>query len=153
MFQALPHVGDHCLLYQQFFLLIFPHRRANDSFLYMATPPSYFLLHAATFFVYFLVHKYLLRMGSTSSLAGLTQWIKVPSLHLGSLCREGDESGIAFRFKTCVHAHLCLTLGPMDCSPPGPFVHGILQARILEWVPWVGFSQPRDQTCVSYWYV
>ena len=25
-------------------------------------------------------------------------------------------------------------LDPMDCSPPGSFVHGILQARILEWV-------------------
>ena len=23
---------------------------------------------------------------------------------------------------------------PMDCSPPGSFVHGILQARILKWV-------------------
>ena len=22
---------------------------------------------------------------------------------------------------------------PMDCSPPGSFVHGIFQARILEW--------------------
>ena len=30
-------------------------------------------------------------------------------------------------------AQLCLTLGnPMDCSPPGSSVHGILQARILE---------------------
>ena len=30
----------------------------------------------------------------------------------------------------------CPTLcHPMDCSPPGSFVHGILQARILEWVP------------------
>ena len=30
---------------------------------------------------------------------------------------------------------LCLTLGdPMDCSPPGASLHGILQARILEWV-------------------
>ena len=29
----------------------------------------------------------------------------------------------------------CLTLCyPMDCSLPGSFVHGILQARILEWV-------------------
>ena len=29
----------------------------------------------------------------------------------------------------------CLTLGdPMDCSPPGPSVHRILQARILEWL-------------------
>ena len=29
----------------------------------------------------------------------------------------------------------CATLcNPMDCSPPGSSVHGILQARILEWV-------------------
>ena len=29
----------------------------------------------------------------------------------------------------------CPTLyDPMDCSPPGSSVHGILQARILEWV-------------------
>ena len=37
-----------------------------------------------------------------------------------------------------VHAktlHVCLTLcDPIDCSPPGSPVHGILQARILEWV-------------------
>ena len=44
---------------------------------------------------------------------------------------------------------LCI---PMDCSPPGSSVHGILQARILEWVaiPFSrGFSQPRNQTWVS----
>ena len=39
---------------------------------------------------------------------------------------------------TCVHAkslQLCLTLcNPMDCSPPGSSVHGILQARMWEWV-------------------
>ena len=29
----------------------------------------------------------------------------------------------------------CPTLcDPLDCSPPGPSVHGILQASILEWV-------------------
>ena len=29
----------------------------------------------------------------------------------------------------------CLTLSdPMDCSPPGSSIHGILQARVLEWV-------------------
>ena len=41
---------------------------------------------------------------------------------------------------------------PMDCSPPGSSVHGILQARIQEWVaiPFSrGSSQPRDQTWVS----
>ena len=32
-------------------------------------------------------------------------------------------------------AQSCLTLcKPMDCSPPGSSVHGILQASILEWV-------------------
>ena len=50
-------------------------------------------------------------------------------------------------------AQLCPTLcNPMDCSPPGSSVHGILQARILEWVAISfsrGSSQPRDQTWVS----
>ena len=35
----------------------------------------------------------------------------------------------------CLVAQSCLTLcDPMNCSPPGSSVHGILQARILEWV-------------------
>ena len=34
-----------------------------------------------------------------------------------------------------MHAQSCQTLcNPMDCSPPGSSVHGIFQARILEWV-------------------
>ena len=33
-------------------------------------------------------------------------------------------------------AQWCLTLwDPVDCSPPGSSVHGILQANILEWLP------------------
>ena len=47
----------------------------------------------------------------------------------------------------------CLTFcDPMDYSPPGFSVHGILQARILQWVaiPFSkGSSWPRDQTQVS----
>ena len=49
-------------------------------------------------------------------------------------------------------AQLCLTLwDPMDCSPSGSSVHGILQARILEWVTTLcsrGSSWLRDQTQV-----
>ena len=31
-------------------------------------------------------------------------------------------------------AQLCLTPSdPMDCSPPGSSIHGIFQARVLEW--------------------
>ena len=56
----------------------------------------------------------------------------------------------------CVHAKLlqsCPTLcDPMDGSLPGSSVHGIFQARILEWVA-ISFSrrssQPRDQSCLS----
>ena len=51
-------------------------------------------------------------------------------------------------------AQLCPTLcHPMDCSPPGPSVHGIHQARILERVAMPfsrGSSQSRDQTQVSF---
>ena len=48
----------------------------------------------------------------------------------------------------------CLTLcNPMDCSPPSFTVHGILQARILEWVA-ISFcrgpSWLRDWTRVSH---
>ena len=48
----------------------------------------------------------------------------------------------------------CLTLcHPMDHSLPGFSVHGILQARILEWVAMPssrGSSRSRVQTCISY---
>ena len=48
----------------------------------------------------------------------------------------------------------CTTLSKSkDCSPPGSSVHGILQARILEWVSMPfsrGSSQPRDWTQVSH---
>ena len=57
----------------------------------------------------------------------------------------------------CVRAKslpLCSTLcDSMDCSPPGSSVHGILQARILEWVAMPsarGSSQPRYRTHSSY---
>ena len=54
---------------------------------------------------------------------------------------------------------LCLTLcDPMDSSPPGSSVRGILQARILEWTALPssrGSSRPRDQTriflCLLHW--
>ena len=41
---------------------------------------------------------------------------------------------------------------PTDCSPAGSSVHGILQARILEWtaIPFSrGYSRPRDRSWVS----
>ena len=50
-------------------------------------------------------------------------------------------------------AQPCPTLcNPMDCSLPGSSVHGILQARILEWIAipfFRGSSWSRDQTQIS----
>ena len=56
----------------------------------------------------------------------------------------------SFRFKVKVKvAQSCPTL----CNPMDYTVHGIIQARILEWVAFPfprGSSQPRDQTQVSH---
>ena len=56
-------------------------------------------------------------------------------------------------FKWSQVAQSCPTLcSPMDCSLPGSSVHGICQARVLEWIAISfsrGSSQPRDQTRVS----
>ena len=52
-------------------------------------------------------------------------------------------------FSHGVKSHSC---GPMDCILPGSSGHGILQARILEWVAisfFRGPSQPRDRTHIS----
>ena len=58
--------------------------------------------------------------------------------------RQGKESEVA---------QLCPTfLDPRDCSLPGSSVHGIFQARVLEWVATAfsrGSSQPRDRTRAS----
>ena len=80
--------------------------------------------------------------------------------------RRGDQGGIKADLKTwklplgaqhncvkCEVAQSCPTLcDPVDCSSPGSSVHGILQARVLEWVA-ISFSrassQPRDRTQVS----
>ena len=48
-------------------------------------------------------------------------------------------------------AQLCPTLcDHMDCSPPGSSVHGILQARILEWVA-ISFSRESSQPRIEPW--
>ena len=56
---------------------------------------------------------------------------------------------------SCVRAKLLQSdstlCDPVDCSPPGSSVHGILLARILEWVATSfsrGYFRPRDQTCL-----
>ena len=89
----------------------------------------------------------LLIVGSCSSLVSQIKNLQIPRTwpFLNYL--------ISFSFWNSCCAQLCLTLcGLMDRSPPGPSVHGIFQARILEWVAISyskGSSQPRDWTHVS----
>ena len=70
-----------------------------------------------------------------------------PGWNAGSR-KENDARGKCF---SCLGTSD--SLQSMDCSPPGSSVHGILQARKLEWVA-IPFSrvssQPRDQTRVSH---
>ena len=57
-----------------------------------------------------------------------------------------------FRFESVVTQSCPSLLPPVDCSPSGSSVHGILQVRILEWVaiPFsMRYSWPRDGTQVS----
>ena len=85
----------------------------------------------------------------------------------GSLGLQADSAGCVrektvnleyFQLLGClllgVHVHSVMSdsCDPKDCSPPGSSAHGILQARILEWVAISsprGSSQPRDETHVS----
>ena len=58
-----------------------------------------------------------------------------------------------YRYLCCLVTKSCLTIcDPMNYSLLDSSVHGISQARILEWVS-ISFSRgsspPRDQTCVS----
>ena len=68
--------------------------------------------------------------------------------HLLILSFLGIKLGVLF-----LVAQSCLTLcNPIYCSPPGASVHGVFQARILEWVAMQtsrGSSQPRHGTQVS----
>ena len=77
----------------------------------------------------------------TSLLSNIFHWrqnTKVPP-------QESERSEVA---------QWCLTLwDPMDCSLPGSSLHGILQARVLEWVAISfsrGSSQLRERTGVSH---
>ena len=86
--------------------------------------------------------------------------VSVPRAGECPLCGYVSASSFSFLIRTpvlldcvCSSIQLCLTLcNPMDCSPPGSSVRGILQARTLEWVAVPssrGYYWPKDRTHVS----
>ena len=53
----------------------------------------------------------------------------------GHICVIQDSLPTRLPAMLCLVAQLCLTLcDPVDCSPPGFSLHGLLKARILGWV-------------------
>ena len=84
-----------------------------------------------------------------------------PGIKLASLVSPTLADGVftaepTGKTNSCVRAKLLqsylILCDPMDSTPPGSTVHGIFQARILEWVAVPssrGSSQPRDRTPIS----
>ena len=93
----------------------------------------------------------------TFQFQNMSQWTKVRVMARLSFFLEAvgkKESLLSARFCrvcvcVCVSCSIVCLCDPMDCSPLGPSVHGILQVRILEWVAMTfsrGSSQPGDRT-------
>ena len=71
---------------------------------------------------------------------------------LAKTINQGVWLGYVNQLSACPVVLDCLGPQRAVCSPPGSSVHGIFQARILEWVAssfFGGFSQPRDKTRFS----
>ena len=78
------------------------------------------------------------------------------NLYFGSYIQWDNVArakGLEFKLICDPVASVWIFYNPMDCNPPDFSVHGILQARIVEWVAISstrGSSWPRDQTHVSW---
>ena len=94
-----------------------------------------------------------------SFLCGILNLVPINKLWKSPGLKASDKSCLHWKInkwnlRVCMLTlQLCLTLfHPVDCSSPGSSVHGIFQARILEWIAMPssrGSSLPRDQTCIS----
>ena len=89
-----------------------------------------------------------------------TQKIYISSSFSFWMCRKEQclNSVNLHIIRCCLITQLCLTLSdPMDCGPPGSFVHGIPQARILEGTAISSSKEsswPRNRTrfsCIDMW--
>ena len=68
----------------------------------------------------------------------LTRWMKLKPIILSEVSQRENTNTVSVQFSSV--AQSCLTLcDPIDGSPPGSPVPGILQARTLEWVA-ISFS-------------
>ena len=134
--------------------LLSTHTQHGSAHLLFSPPVSLFL----QIFTYLPIHCFcvLVNVFSSSLLFWLSYVNPQPLLNSfpGLSCFSFFINLLLSEVKWNEVAQSCPTLcDPVDCSPPGSSVHGILQARILEWVA-ISFSRgsfwPRDQTQVSH---
>ena len=101
-------------------------------------------------------HLHLVLRRRLSALQCDVDWGRVRQCRRQRRLASGKEKGVPFSWglRMCKLLQSCLTLcNPVDCSPPGSSLHGILQARMLEWVAMPssrGSSPPRDRTHVAF---
>ena len=97
------------------------------------------ILQRSAFFIVLLSHPYM----TTRKTIDLRRFLN-----------QNQIMTIKSKYSECPVAKSCPALwDPMDCNPPASSVHGILQARILEWVAMLAYrssSRPRDWTCISF---
>ena len=80
-------------------------------------------------------------------------WVSCIAGRFFAIWATREAPGYSVKVKVSVTQPRPALCDPMDCSPPGSSVHGILQARILEWVAISlsrGSSRLRDWTWVSH---
>ena len=80
----------------------------------------------------------MIKKNVSSLLFWILLWAKFLYFIMVYVCAQKEpilkqSCGLAAGIKVLVTQQCPTLCNPMDCSPPGSFVHGLLQARILEW--------------------
>ena len=149
----------HCIMSSSFIHVvacvnsIFFSRLSNISYVH--------ILHFACFFIFTFLFYWLLYWRMVVFRKVLSQMLRSERERNSKTLELAEEKRASSYPQTLLNrlprwrcAQSCLTLGdPMDYSPPGSSVHGILQARILDKVAMPssrGSSQPKDWTQVSH---
>ena len=123
------------------------------SFLSTEFQASFFTLHAGRLFFRFYNHESVISKTKNLSVIASKWFCEVFSPQNGHVLSIRLGKDISQAVCVSVICSVCLTLcNPMDYSLPGSSTHGILQARILEWVA-IPFSRrsswPGNQTWIS----
>ena len=155
-----------CDLFLVLIYIIFSHFIFLVLFLVLFVVLPWFVLHALSNPIFFFIFFFAVTRGLAQQLScciNLSNSLKIADKLIAQCithrphCRQWlkiQHSTHTYIFKCLwVCAQSCLTLcDSLDCRLLGSSVHGIFQARLLEWVAISSFkwsSRPRSRTCIS----